>query len=160
MGGGVYAFGSTIILNQPSSLFLTNNSAEKGGGVYFEVNTRIVLKKYYPEKFFPKVILLFSGNHAMLGGAIYVDDNTYYGACTTTTECFIQVQALYKNDNFDTEDTQPIKVNNINIYFSENKTKGSGDNIYGGLLNACIAGLLSEVEQCLIGNESIISLNS
>lgn len=137
-GGGIYGFESTITINQPSALDLINNSAERGGGFYFEVNTKILVKKYNPEQFFPVVIMHFADNYAMLGGAIYVDDNTYYGACITSTECFIQVQALYPktNDHYsDIEVRQQNKINTVN--FSDNKATKSGDNIFGGLQHGC-----------------------
>ena len=44
------AFGSTITVNQPNALYFIANSAEKGGGVYIELNTRILMKKYYGEQ--------------------------------------------------------------------------------------------------------------
>ena len=74
-GGGIYGFGSIITVNQLSHLHLMDNSAERGGGVYFEDNTRILIKKHYVE-FLPVVIMKFAGNRAKFGGAIYVEDNT------------------------------------------------------------------------------------
>ena len=38
----------------------------------------------------------FAGNKAIFGGAIHVDDISNYEACIRATECFIQVQALYR----------------------------------------------------------------
>ena len=148
-GGGIYGFASTITVNQPSALHLMSNSAERGGGVYFEDNTKILIKKHYKEQLFiPEVITNFAGNRATFGGAIYIEDNTYYGACVTSTECFIQVHALYSrttnhNCNLDT-DVWQRNINTINVYFSDNKATRSGDNIFGGLLHGCITDLLSE----------------
>ena len=145
-GGGIYGFASTINVNQPSALRLMNNSAERGGGVYFEDNTKILIKKHYKEQlFFPEVITNFTGNRATFGGAIYVEDNTYYGACVTSTECFIQVHALYtRTTNRNCILDSDLRQQNINIYFSDNKATRSGDNIFGGLLHGCITDLLSE----------------
>lgn len=76
--GGIYGFASTITVNQPSTLRLMDNSAECGGGVYFEDNTKVLIKKDYAQQLLPEVVMKFAGNHATFGGAIYVEDNTYY----------------------------------------------------------------------------------
>ena len=166
-GGGIYAFGSTVIVYQRSALNFIDNSAEKGGGVYLEVNSKILVKKQYlADHSSPTPIMKFAGNQAIFGGAMYVDDISNNGACTRATECFIQVQALY------------MIVNNIqllhgrlifesryrnyditkNVLFSDNKGSKSGDNIYGGLLNRCITDVYSETyyyKKLMIGIESL-----
>ena len=106
------------------------------------------------------MITNFAGNRATFGGAIYVEDNTYYGACVTSTECFIQVQALYtrtSNQNLDTDVWQQ-NINTINVFFSDNKATKSGDNIFGGLLHGCITDLLSETggKKVMFGIDSIV----
>ena len=159
-GGGIYGFASTITVNQPSALNLIENNAELGGGVYLEDNTKILMKKHYPEELLlPEVVIKLAGNHATFGGAIYIEDNTYYGACITATECFIQVQALYTkttNHNLDANIWQQ-NINNMNVYFFDNIATKSGDNIYGGLLNGCITDLLSEIDPNVVGIESIVN---
>ena len=159
-GGGIYGFSSTITVNQPSAFCLLDNSAELGGGVYFEDNTKILIKKHYPEySLLPEVITKFAGNRATFGGAIYIKDNTYYGACLTSTECFIQVQALYTkttNHNLDTNVWQQY-INTMNVYFSNNKATKSGDSIFGGLLHGCITDLLSETGWNVRGIESMVN---
>jgi hypothetical protein len=158
-GGGIYGFASTITINQPSALHLMDNSAERGGGVYFEDNTKVLIKKHYKEQFLPEVITKFAGNRATFGGAIYIEDNTYYGACVTAIECFIQVQAMYAkitNRNLDTNVWQQNKFTR-NVYFSDNKATKSGDNIFGGLLHGCITDLLSETGWNVVGIESIVN---
>ena len=88
-----------------------------------------------------------------------MDDISNYGACTRATECFIQVQALYKilnnimSLNFDSRD--PNFNITKNVFFSDNKASKSGDNIYGGLLNRCITDVYSETYYKMIGIESL-----
>ena len=85
-GGGIYAFGSTVIVYQRSALNFIDNSAEKGGGVYLEVNSKILVKKQYlADHSSPTPIMKFAGNKAIFGGAIHVDDISNYGACTRDT---------------------------------------------------------------------------
>ena len=66
-GGGIYAFGSTIIVYQRSALGFIDNSAEKGSGVYLEVNSKILVKKQYlADHSSPIPIMNFAGNKAIL----------------------------------------------------------------------------------------------
>ena len=164
LGGGINAFGSTIIVNQPSDLHFIGNNADKGGGIYTEVNTRILMKKYYVEQYdCPELIMNFEDNHATFGGAIFVNDNSNYGACTTFTECFIQVQGLYKITDNIIGVLNPNFRLSTNIYFSDNKASTDiGDNIYGGLLSKCTTDLFSEVYQIkkyVNGIESLTKYN-
>ena len=156
-GGGIYAFGSAIIVYQRSALHFMDNSAKKGGGAYLEVNSKILVKKQYPDHSSP---MKFAGNKAIYGGAIHVDDISNYGACTRATECFIQVQALYKiiDNNMVNWDTNYVITKSI--YFTDNKASKSGDNIYGGLLNRCITDIYSETYFKMIGIESLTKYTS
>ena len=121
-GGGIYAFGSTIIVYQRSALNFIDNSAENGGGVYLEVNSKILVKKQYPADHSSRApIMKFTGNKAIFGGAVHIDDISNYGACTRATECFIQVQALYKIlNNIMSQSRDPNFNITKNVFFSYN----------------------------------------
>ena len=127
-----------------------DNSAERGGGVYFEDNTKVLIKKYYAEQLLPEVVMKFAGGMQHL-------EEQYMSRTTptmervyiTATECFIQVQALYTrtaypNCNLGTDVSQE-NINTINVYFSDNKATRNGDDIFGGLLHGCITDILLRV---------------
>ena len=67
-GGGVHGISSTIIVNQPSVLHIINNSAEDGGGLYFEGYAKIEMMNLFKNQVLG---LKFFGNRAKFGGAIF-----------------------------------------------------------------------------------------
>ena len=129
LGGGIDAISSTIIVNQPAALHLERNvAAEEGGGTYLTGSSKINLLCFInDENTYPA--LTFTENHATTGGEIFVDDNSNSGACTTSTECFIQSLSL--DPQFVLTDNQVI------LYFSDNSATENGPSIFGGLLNSC-----------------------
>ena len=136
-GGGVHAKSSIIAVQQEATFQITNNSAENGGGMYLEVNTKLyILKTTENSNFYD--YLNFLENHANYGGAVYVDDDTNSGACSSNVECFIQIFALYNPG------TESIDVP-ANIKFIENNATEYGPNLFGGLLDRCVPSSLSEV---------------
>ena len=139
MGGGIFATSTTItIVYEQATLELVSNSAENGGGMYLEVNPRIyLLKVNILETLRVKSMLRFDDNHANYGGALYVADNTNFGACFPDVECFIQTLALY-------DDLSSI-INTANIYFSRNTAIMSGSNLYGGHFDRCVPSTFAEV---------------
>ena len=87
-------------------LNITNNIAERGGGLSLEANAKLVVLKYeyghYGDIVFGSNSLyeqvysiLFSANTANFGGAIHVDNDTNSGTCASDpkTECFFQILA-------------------------------------------------------------------
>ena len=82
-GGGIYAIGSTINIDQPGTLHLDGNTAEFGGGIYFTGYAKINLLNH--DESFEYLGLRITGNQAILGGAVYVDDDTNSGACSTAS---------------------------------------------------------------------------
>ena len=153
-GGGIYATSSTIKIYQPANLQIFSNSAEFGGGMYLEVNSKLyVLKKgticsglcsysvntglYYVN---------FTGNHANYGGAVYVDDETNSGSCSLGNECFIQILALYSYQQYASE-SYSLNYVTENILFSDNTATERGSNLFGGLLDRCIPSQFAEVYQ-------------
>ena len=141
-GGGILAKSSTIsVYQQEGTLQLINNNAENGSGLYLEVNPKLYLlkSKAVSATKVHRNLLIFTGNHAHYGGAVYVADDTNPGACSPKIECFIQILALY-------ESYWPInKINTVNIHFSGNSATEHGSNVFGGLLDRCVPSSLAEV---------------
>ena len=136
-GGGVHAKSSTITLHQKGTLQFVKNNAENGSGIYLEVNPTLYLLKNDP--FDHRDLLIFTGNHANYGGAMYVADNTNSGACSPNVECFIQTLALHQAPN------RLIPLITTNIKFSENTATEHGPNMFGGLVDRCIPSPFAEV---------------
>ena len=134
-GGGIHASSSTIAVDQPGTLQVTNNGAKFGGGLYLEVNPKLYILKNTPTSRVSYLMNL-TGNHANYGGALYVSDDTNSGACSPDIECFIQTLALHQ---------QTYKVNTENILFSKNTASEKGLNLFGGLLDRCIPSPFAEV---------------
>ena len=151
-GGGIHAVGSTISVladYKETFLKLVKNLAKVGGGICFEVDSKLYIMKNvrkYPTEDLFKVS--FTRNTAMYGGAIYIADNTYFKICestiqngkerssiihskSTSVECFFQVLVI-------TLGIIP-NITSINIGFTENYASISGSDLYGGLLDRCTA---------------------
>ena len=143
-GGGLHAISSSIKVSLEkhtvtSRLSITENKAEKGGGLFLEANAKLyyVLKgrKYNLSK------VLFMGNIADYGGAIYVNDDSYSGACAIVprSECFFQVLVPYLSTS---DKTQMHTV----LSFSQNLAHISGFTLYGGLLDRCAMSQFAEIQ--------------
>ena len=141
-GGGIYARGSLITVNQPSALHFTGNNAQEGGGIYIGEGTRLHMLKHRPESRndYAELILSFAENHAQLGGAVYANDNS--DPCMIEFECFLQVKRIYYR-----EIITAVDANMMNIFFSDNSATKSGDSIYGGSLNKCVPSQSAEVHR-------------
>ena len=135
-GGGIYADSTTIDVNQPGILRMINNSADIGGGIYFQGSPRLNVLKHHETD---EILVLFVGNHASFGGALYVADNTTSSACSYNVECFIQTLALNTLTN---SLRQPYTVN---IYFSDNYANELGSNLFGGHLDRCVPSPFAEI---------------
>ena len=182
-GGGIHAISSSIkitsVLPSSPTLNFINNTAQRGGGLSLEANARITTIKYlfadgpfsYP--LYQQIyITIFSGNSADYGGAVYVDDDTNSGTCTSDpkTECFFQVLAyiegLYSLIN--TPEYQRVYLQDIvkpqSLYFLENNAHISGSTLYGGLLDRCAVNQFAEVhikyqEDYADGGNGVMYLN-
>jgi predicted outer membrane repeat protein len=151
-GGGIHAIGSTISVHadyKETFLQFVENSANNGGGICFEVDSKLYIMKNvskYPTEDLFKVS--FIRNTAMYGGAIHVADSTYFKICESTSqygkprssiihskssnaECFFQVLVL-------TLGVVP-NLTSVNIGFTENYASIAGADLYGGLLDRCTA---------------------
>ena len=142
--GGIHASSSPIYVYQQGTLQLINNTAKAdGGGMHLEVNPKLYLLKS-EHKVTPcndvNTLLLFTGNNANRGGAVYVADDTNSAACSATVECFIQTLALYQIVIIDN------RLCTENIIFSGNAATEQGSNLFGGLLDRCIPSSFAEVK--------------
>ena len=171
-GGGVHAISSSIkavsLISgaqiDTATLFFTNNTAVKGGGLSLEANAKLLILKYHYLISFIYMynrqfnVTVFLANSAKYGGAIYVDDDTYSGTCTSDpkTECFFQVHGYIQGGYNIIEDIQDdsdlltiIDIQEIlktqSLSFSENSANISGSNLYGGLLDRCAVSQFAEV---------------
>ena len=142
-GGGIHATSSTVSVYQPGTLRFINNIAVNGSGMYLEVNPKLYILKSVPS--FNEKLLIFTGNHAEYGGAVYVSDDYNTGACSPNIECFMQTLALYNP-------TQSIGYQDtMNAHFSGNTATEQGANLFGGLLDRCILSQFSEVYKVHVG---------
>ena len=136
-GGGIHATSSTIAVHQPTTLQFINNRAENGSGLYLEVNPKLYILKSRRSYNDDEHLLVFRGNHANYGGAVYVADDTNSGACSPDNECFIQTLSLYDYANY--------MLDTVNIVFSDNTASEQGADLFGGLLGRCIPSPFAEV---------------
>ena len=139
-GGGIHAKSSTISVYQKGgTLQFISNNAKNGSGLYLEINPKLYLLKSEAEGAnVRRNFLIFTDNHAHYGGAVYVADNTNFGACSPNIECFIQILAVYRYYNADAHNT-------VNIHFSGNSATEHGANMFGGLLDRCVPSSFAEV---------------
>ena len=135
-GGGVHAKSSVIGVHQQGILKITNNTAKSGGGLYLEINPRLYAVNY-PQSNVSEgdILMMFTGNHANYGGAVYVADDANAGACSSSIECFIQTMAL---QNF-------FNLTTLKIHLSENTANKQGANLFGGLLDRCVPSPLTKL---------------
>ena len=127
-GGGIHAIASTIKLRYVYSTVIVlfiNNTAEKGGGVSMESNSKL----YMLGHFFSLMQVYYVGNSADYGAAMFVDDDTSTSTCSRKLkgECFFQVLERY----------YVYKATRKYLQFSQNTARYSGSTLYGGLLDRC-----------------------
>ena len=159
-GGGIYATNSriTVLLNREleiysingSSVSFTNNSAKFGGGVYLELASELFIDKigfFHNDSAAKRCNFCFISNHANLGGAIYVSDETNYETCSSTWKwghyCFLQSLSPYSSSCALSLEVEECK--HASVHFEQNTAAG-GPVLYGGLLDRCILRPGSEFE--------------
>ena len=135
-GGGIHITSSTVTVHEPGTLKFINNKAENGSGFYLDANPKVYILKYSSSD---HNLLLFQGNHASYGGAVYIADDVNAGACSHDNECFIQILAIYQSMIAIPE--IPVR----NIFLSGNTASQLGPNIFGGLLDRCMPSPFAEV---------------
>ena len=129
-GGGIHAISSIIALNvlRPGTLLIGQNSANMGGGLYFEMNALLYILLYFKESP-PSYAPIITRNRANCGGGIYMAD---FETCTALSQsiikqCFLQVESVYLD--------KPTSRVILNV--SENYAEAAGSAVYGGLLDRC-----------------------
>ena len=158
-GGGIYAVGSLIKAKVPTAknlvqMYLINfvsNTADRGGGIFLEMDSKVYILKSMANNFTEKhEIIKFTTNEANYGGAVYVSDDGMCALSTSNKECFFQALALYRNGplpNLDSNGNIICK----NIYFEHNRARIAGSSLYGGLLDRC---RISPLAELLLSNAS------
>ena len=147
-GGGMHATNTTTTVSARGILSFRENDAKMGGGVYLEEYSKLHIVKQQAEylgtenpKLWQKVV--FIGNNATYGGAIYVSDHTIPDTCssnpfgTSSQECFIQTLALHSSSSHN--------LNTVNTFFFNNVARISGSTLYGGLLDRCTVNPSAEI---------------
>ena len=133
-GGGIHSVSSSLILvhddipGAPATyVHFMSNAATLGGGIYFEVSSKLYLVTKHR-------LVHFRENRAEYGGAIYIADETNNGTCTSSQE---SVTAASESECFFQSVTPTIQVMTISqlFSFSENAANVSGSMLYGGLLD-------------------------
>ena len=158
-GGAMYMIGTRVNIPissftsraPPGTIQVIGNTAEEGGGIYFEGNSKLYISKEGPitSEVSKKRKSVFANNSASYGGAVFIADGTDSGSCSsmssdsvqsTATECTIQVLSLH---DFSGEGYKLPQ----NFIFSHNSASVSGSDIYGGLLDRCRASFYAEVRE-------------
>ena len=167
-GGGIHAVSSSIKsvvtgsqdtdLNGKESeqyegaiLNITENSAQSGGGICLEANSKIIMLKDFIFRTTMRNTLKFVGNSAQYGGAIYVDDESNSGSCVSNpfeikapkSECFMSVVSTQ------TIVTARTNFSLSNVLFDKNTASVSGSTLFGGLLDRCIVSPFNEVDRTI-----------
>ena len=104
--------------------------------MYLELNPKLYLLKPLESEQFQDMII-FSGNQASYGGAVYVADNTSSAGCSPNIECFVQTLALHQLSFY--------SIYTENMKFIVNTATERGANLFGGLLDRCVPSLFAEV---------------
>ena len=142
-GGGIHAVGSLMKVKAPvvksleySMLNFVTNQADKGGGIFLEMDSKIYILKSRANNFTEKhKIIKFTANEANYGGAVYVSDDGMCALSASNKECFFQTLALYGNASLFNFEYNTSRC--MNMYFEKNRARISGHSLYGGLLDRC-----------------------
>ena len=142
-GGGIMTVSSNIKIKVDASneiLMFENNYASKGGGLYFEMGSSLVILKSDANTTHSKIIT-FHNNSASYGGAIYVSDD---GMCSLTTldDCPFQALAMYSPMLME-DDITDTRCKNV-LHFNDNMATFSGEDLFGGLLDRCKVSMFAE----------------
>ena len=147
-GGGIMAVSSNIKVKVDASneiLIFEDNHASKGGGLYFEMSSSLVILKSEILQFDANAthseVVTFHNNFASYGGAIYVSDD---GMCSLTTlgDCPFQALAMYSPMLME-DDITDTRCKNV-LHFNDNMATSSGEDLFGGLLDRCKVSMFAE----------------
>ena len=118
-GAGLHVTGSQMTVS--GTFVFRNNHASEGGGLLLDDGATL--------NFLSNTTMLFSGNSADTGGAIYVSDVDPFLYCISKEQvvrhmddCFFQV---------------PFNYSNIHLVFEYNFAKTAGNDLFGGQIDRC-----------------------
>ena len=131
-GGAIYAkhnsrlaFSGTIhFTNNGGKIDTLSEYNTNGGGVYMGIQSTF--------SFLPDATVYWENNHAMLGGAIYVQDASPMSYCTTVAalvpkeDCFFQLPGQNLSNGID-----------VKLVFKKNSADNAGSVLYGGTIDNC-----------------------
>ena len=142
-GGAIMTVSSNIKVKVDASneiLIFADNHASKGGGLYFEMSSSLVILKSDANTTHSEIIT-FLNNSASYGGAIYVSDD---GMCSLTTldDCPFQALAMYSPMLVE-DDITDTRCKNV-LHFNDNMAISSGEDLFGGLLDRCNVSMFAE----------------
>ena len=99
-----------------------------------ELNAKLYVFKSYLH--YNSRVVKFTENSANYGGAVYVDDGTYFATCyRQDIECFVQIITIPTADGY----IPPKNYDQPTIIFEYNSAESwtHGPNLFGGLLHRC-----------------------
>ena len=131
--GGAICAESNTSLTFNGTIYFTNNghyegryimsTTDSGGGVFMSLKTTLSI--------LPNTTVYWENNHAIRGGAIYVQDASPLSYCTSLTpyipleECFFQLPG------------QNLSSINVQLLFINNSADDAGSVLYGGAIDSC-----------------------
>ena len=149
-GGGLHSISSIVTLRlvyknkyrgKPYSyLYFINNSADKGGGACLELNSKFYITNRTKT-------IKFINNTADFGGAVYVNDETLQGTCSSNTQTIAagtESECFFQSISMATDKKQLIIENDMD--FRGNSATSAGSVLFGGLLDRCTVNTLSPTE--------------
>lgn len=163
-GGGMYLYHSTLIIKDGTVHLKGNCAFDNGGGIY-ALNSNVRLESSN------SLMLLFTENHARLGGGVYLEGTSKLSILeSNSTSVFMRNNAengaaIYVNDysRIDTCYGTPASLTpasecffhipdtftlmpeaNGTVLFYDNVAQLKGSNLFGGLLDRCISHSLTE----------------
>ncbi len=158
-GGGIYSTTSHIEITSANLTLEKNIALAFGGGVYLQHNAQINFAECLSNDCV-MAKLEMSHNKADYGGGIYVDDDTADSdICEATIHDSIVKNCFIRNKH---ERHANLSLDYINICFTANTAKESGNDLFGGLLDRCKTHQSTELSgigyiKNVISNKSSIS---
>ena len=122
IGGAILVADNTLLHFAGTSNFINNSAPDgNGGGVYLSACSFF---------FFPNTTVYWENNHARLGGAIFVDDQSPFIYCTKIERdidnCFFQLPGQNLSNGID-----------VQFVFKDNSADVAGSALYGGAIDNC-----------------------
>ena len=136
-GGGIHAIGSTLYIFKRESrlvvLLISNMAMRFGGGICFENYGKFKVFNEIGYSHETTHTVLFDGNTATYGGALYIDDETISGTCSASNLHSIVTECFFLTSNMEKETSKKTIITE----FTNNHALVRGSNLFGGLLDRC-----------------------